>query len=152
MEINIRPATMADRDLLFAWVNDPETRANSFNPSPVKYEQHCAWFSKKLQQKEDFLLIAENGENKPVGQMRLDKTKDGGTVSISVCPESRGKGVGLQMLTALDASVQANRLPYRKILAEIKLENSRSLKMFERAGYSLVETLSDRYRMEKILI
>ena len=44
--IYLREATIEDRDLLYEWANDPETRRASFNTDRINYEEHCRWFER----------------------------------------------------------------------------------------------------------
>ena len=47
----------ADADVLWRWANDPETRQNSFNTSPILYEEHVAWLSPILATAAAYLAV-----------------------------------------------------------------------------------------------
>lgn len=44
--IYLREATTKDRDLLYEWVNDPETRRSAFSTATISYDDHCKWFNR----------------------------------------------------------------------------------------------------------
>lgn len=42
----LRAVEEADRELLFEWANDEETRRESFSQAPITWEEHAAWFAR----------------------------------------------------------------------------------------------------------
>jgi len=105
-EVRLRPATIADAELLFAWRNDPLTRAQSIHTEPVAWESHLAWLQSSLQNPDRQLYIAESATNGAVqsialGTVRADRTDGEYELSWTVAPEQRGKGWGRQMVAAL---------------------------------------------------
>jgi RimJ/RimL family protein N-acetyltransferase len=113
----LRPARMEDAAILFAWRNDPQTRANSLSEDKVWWPEHVAWLRCAL----DKVLIAEQ-DGKPVGTVRIETE-----LSWIVAPEHRGRGIGRQMLALVAGT------------ARIKRTNIASQKIAEAAGFSLVE-------------
>lgn len=109
-EVRLRPATIADAELLFIWRNDPLTRQQSIHTDPVTWESHLAWLAASLQNPDRQLFIAEQaekGEQKPVvlGTVRADKTDAGYELSWTVAPARRGNGWGRKMVAELIAAL-----------------------------------------------
>ncbi len=131
----LRPAVDSDRDLTFAWANDPLTRAMSFSTAPIAAEDHARWFAKALTGVVRRLFIAEY-EQEPFGILRidfLDPEHRAAEVGINLAPSARGRGLALPALAAL--SRVARELGVEKLVARIKPENTASIRSFEKAGY-----------------
>ena len=71
MERYLRRATTQDIKLLFKWANDSETRKNSFNTNPISWEEHQAWFARKIADDKSEIYIFMDFFV-PVGMVRLD--------------------------------------------------------------------------------
>src|SRR2546428_13830486 len=91
MNLVWREARMADADVLWRWANDPETRQNSFNTSPILYEEHVAWLSQRLGSDATPIWIFSDGDV-PVGQVRFDVAGAVAEIGITVAPERREIG------------------------------------------------------------
>ncbi len=105
-EVRLRPATIADAELLFVWRNDPLTRAQSIHTEPVAWERHLAWLAASLQNQARQLFIAEQvlpAEQAPVvlGTVRADRINSDYEMSWTVAPGQRGNGWGRKMVAAL---------------------------------------------------
>lgn len=105
-EVRLRPATIADAQLLFAWRNDPLTRTQSIRTQPVEWESHLAWLAASLQNPDRQLFIAEQAlpvEQATVvlGTVRADKMDEEYELSWTVAPEQRGNEWGRKMVAAL---------------------------------------------------
>lgn len=133
--VRVRRATMADARLLWRWANDPDTRAASLSPEPIPYPDHVRWLRDRLADRSRLLLIGGNGAG-PLGQVRFDSREADAEVSISVAPEHRGTVGGL----LLESAVRRFRrwLPQTDLLAQVKIDNGPSRRLFERAGFRLV--------------
>lgn len=153
----LRSVTESDKELLFAWTNDPVTRRQSFSQEPVKWEEHCAWFEKKIHDPgcHHYLLEAD-GES--VGVIRLERCEEAITgydanqpdmteknktvepktcyrISYSIAPGKRGLGYGKKLLQLAEYHA-ALEIPDCGILAgEVKKENIASACCFETLGY-----------------
>ena len=128
----LRPATLADAEMLLAWRNDPQTRSASHNEDEIPLTAHLVWLNQLLANPERRLLIAEL-DGAPVGSVRADR--DGGGVtelSWTVAPTARGKGLGREMVIAALADIDG---PVR---AEVKVGNVASMRIAEAAGLVLV--------------
>jgi UDP-2,4-diacetamido-2,4,6-trideoxy-beta-L-altropyranose hydrolase len=133
-EVILRPATSADRALLLDWRNDQDVVRFSLSGRPVAAAAHANWLAARLAEPALRLWIAEEA-GEPVGQVRVDLEDATGTVSISVAPAHRGRGVGSRMLRALVIEMEADGA-VRSLLALVHRENTASLRSFERVGFS----------------
>jgi len=129
-----------DRQLLWEWANDPEVRAASFSRAPIPWETHVAWFSEKFGQGKSLMLMAEDEEAVPFGQIRFDFRDDGeAELNISLAREKRGCGLGVKVIEAgvreLFASTDCPR-----VHAFVKPENAASARAFEQATFVRVGT------------
>lgn len=152
MQIHYRKAKLSDLDLYFEWTNDPATRSNSFNTKDVDYQEHTNWFLRKIEDKKALLLVFENEENIPVGQIRIEQKTDENIIGISIEKDFRGLGLAVPMLTtACDAFF--TKFQEKNIHAYIKKTNLASLNSFKKAGFEVIEELliSDEpsYLLEK---
>ncbi|WP_422924754.1 GNAT family N-acetyltransferase [Singulisphaera sp. PoT] len=130
-DIGFRNATLTDAELLFAWRNDPETREHSHNTGLLEFEKHVAWLEATLANPRRDLRIAE-WKGIPVGTVRIDLLDDGCELSWTVAPESRGKGIGKQMIKSAVEGLSG------AVFAEIKAGNIASSRMAEYAGMELI--------------
>ncbi|MGH3546316.1 MAG: GNAT family N-acetyltransferase [Mycobacteriales bacterium] len=149
-QIAVRRATEADSATMFAWRNDPATRAASRNTAAVSWERHQQWLASVLNDKARELLIVEHlGE--PVAVLRFDQAADvrqgrppEWEISMNLAPERRGHGLAAPAFRAGHAWLR-QQLPQRDgsgaIAAEIRVGNQAILAILQRCGY--VETSRD---------
>ncbi len=131
----VRPATMDDTAMVYAWRNDPETRKTAADARPFDYAAHEKWMRATLSNPRRHLLIACVGAQ-PVGTIRFDEG-DGqaATVSLYLAPDWPGLGLGGKML-ASGENYLASRIQGKcKLRATVIPGNDRSRRMFEGAGY-----------------
>lgn len=119
---------MDDAKVLFAWRNDPDTRANSMTADEVPWESHCAWLEASLANDNRDLLVAEV-EGVPVGTVRIDRGEET-ELSWTVAPDARGKGYAKQMVKAA--------CPKGRVIATIKAANVASQRVAAAAGFKVV--------------
>ena len=99
--VRLRPAQAGDAELLHRWANDAQTRASSFHPAPIPWPEHQRWLAAVLEDGSRWLLLGLDRDDRPVGQVRLDLDREGAlTISLSVAPEHRGRGIGTALIEA----------------------------------------------------
>lgn len=134
--LTLRTAEPGDARLLFDWVNDPVVRAQSFTQTAIPWQDHERWFARKLADARCLLLIAEDAQGNPVGQVRFDLTDDASAIiSVAIAPAYRGRGYGA---AAIARACETLRLLHgaRTVLAYIRRDNLASQGAFSRAGFS----------------
>jgi len=135
----LRRATSDDSCLLWEWANDPAVRSSSFSPSPIPWEIHEPWFAEKLRQEKCLILIAEDQEGAPLGQIRFDARTDGVCeVDVSVAPNRRGQGLG-EVLIRRGVQTALRETRCLGVHAFVKPENQPSLNAFANAGFKRID-------------
>ncbi|MGH6995012.1 MAG: GNAT family N-acetyltransferase [Stellaceae bacterium] len=133
-----RPVEDAARQVM-AWRNDVETLAMSFHCAPKVWDAFWPEFrSAYFRDPPPPLFALLDGKRiaflrfRPVAHPRgfAGTTVD---ISIIVAPEARGQGLGTAVLVAVGGELSALRID--SVLAEVREENSASLKAFGAAGY-----------------
>jgi len=139
--MGMREAQMEDVDLYFRWANDPVVRQNSFNPEPIKFENHLKWFMTKLSSEQSKLFVFEV-LGKPVGQFRIDHIDNAWLIDYSIDRHYRGLGAGKAMMTHFKASIFYSELLY-PLKALVKPSNIASQRVFEQLGFQKVDDLNE---------
>lgn len=135
--LRLRTANKADDKMLWEWVNDPQVRVSAFSSELISWEKHLAWFTHKLQDPNCFIFIAMDCDDLPVGQVRVDvQATNQAEIDIHLAPGRRGFGYGTCLL------IEAVHLIFRETAVElinayIKPDNIASIKMFEKANFSM---------------
>ncbi|MCB0965168.1 MAG: GNAT family N-acetyltransferase, partial [Acidimicrobiales bacterium] len=139
--VRLRPAISDDAGLLWAWANDPATRAAAFDPSPIPWDDHVAWLGDRIADPDAGVWVAEDLDGAPLGQVRVELEGDGdGRVSIVVAPERRGRGWAAPILSAAarDACDSLGARGLRRLRAEVLPGNDRSGAAFTSADFDRV--------------
>ena len=138
----LRAATETDGDLLFKWVNQPDSLENKLKTSgPVERSTHVAWLDDRLASPDCRIWIIEQ-DRVPVGQIRLEGGAQGMEVDIYLDSAARGRGIAATAIKA--AGVEASRLwPGVPLIARIKRENMPSRRLFAKVGYREVTSDGD---------
>ncbi len=130
----VRLANKKDAKLLWLWASDPSVRSNSFQPGPIKWNQHLKWFNEKLNSKNTEIWILEiNCE--PAGQIRYDcvnHTK--AEIDFSVDIDFRGRDLGTRLLE-LSSEPAFKILDVELLEGIVQEQNKASIKAFVKAGY-----------------
>jgi UDP-2,4-diacetamido-2,4,6-trideoxy-beta-L-altropyranose hydrolase len=132
--LTLREITDLDRELIWHWTNDEETRKASYSQASISWDEHIRWFDSVHRQKNHRFYIANNGSTKPVGQIRFAIDGKDAIVSFSVAPESRRRGYGKDILIRA-ANKLFNETNIEQITAYVKSENEASLMAFQKAGF-----------------
>jgi len=131
MKVVLKKAQKSDCKLLFDWANDEDVRNNAFNPKKIEYAEHLKWFNQKIEDKNVSIFIVYL-EDKPVGQIRIEKKNKIGVISYSVDNEHRGIGIGTKILKQIKVSFDKRIC---SIEGYVKIDNLASRRAFVKAGY-----------------
>jgi len=143
--VTFRKVTLADKEDLLRWRNDPFTRENSFNPQIISVQEHEQWFHQALHDNNRIILMALGGKKK-LGVVRFDTLEPNKyAVNINVAPEFRGQGWGSKILK------QSHQWVKGTLIARIKKTNVPSLKVFKKAGYVIKDEQPQAFIMEYII-
>jgi UDP-2,4-diacetamido-2,4,6-trideoxy-beta-L-altropyranose hydrolase len=132
--LGLRPTRDSDCEVFWAWANNPDTRAASFCPKAIPWEEHAQWFQAKRADPNAILYTATNRDGLPVGEVRYQIEGKRAVVSINLGAEFRGQGWGKKVLTlATEEFFQDSEVEF--IDAYVKPGNEASLRLFTSAGF-----------------
>ena len=144
LNFNFRPIESSDMLTILEWSNDPETRKQSFNSSPISLEEHKAWFNRKLDsvsKKQCYFYIMED-DSHPIGSIRLDPVSGENhtyIISYMISPSQRGRGFGTKIIKSLIELLDEGFVMNKPIIlmAYVKPENKASIRCFQKLGFEL---------------
>ena len=141
--MQLLPATPDDAERLFAWRNDPLTRAFSRNRQAVPWPDHLAWLERLFRDADrKLLMVVDSGT--PVGMVRFDRNGAAWELSWTIAPEQRGRGLGRAALGRAVAQATAILRQDAVLLrAEVFVENAASAAMAAAAGFRMVRREGD---------
>ena len=136
--LSLRSTTIKDLDLYFKWVNDPGNRNNALSPGIVTYDEHCAWFARKIASDDTYLWLLEYN-NTPLGQIRFEYENNYFIISYFIDSKYRGEGFGLSIVKlGIERLLQIRKdAAFRAIVKETNIV---SRKIFERLNFRLNST------------
>ena len=137
--LTMRKVTFEDKELLFAWANDYEARAQSFHTEVISADEHAQWFEKKLVDPHSLYLIAEDLSGLALGLVRfeMNESKTETVVSINVDKSFRGLGLSQTVLN-LGIMHWQKLMPNMSLIAEIRFANERSERLFKKLGFTSI--------------
>jgi RimJ/RimL family protein N-acetyltransferase len=128
-----RQANFNDAKLIFNWINDLSVRSQSLRIEPIQWEEHLKWFWGKLQEDESRIFIYYH-ENQAIGNLRFDLFEGKNRISYLVAESFRGKGFGKLII---EDAIERSKV---NLLAEVRIENFVSNRIFEDKGFQLIES------------
>jgi UDP-2,4-diacetamido-2,4,6-trideoxy-beta-L-altropyranose hydrolase len=130
--LRLRRVAAEDCRQAWEWANDPATRAVSFTSAPIPWEDHVRWFSAKIAHPGTAYFIGVDADDRPVGQVRIERAadEDAGIISVVVDAQQHGRGLGTRMITEA-CLAQASAI----VIAYVKPANNASIRAFTRAGF-----------------
>lgn len=133
----LRVASEEDCRLVYEWANDPDSRAYSFSTRPISWKEHVEWFENKIRDPDSVLFIAQNLKSEPVGIVRFDIEGQYATMSINLDRRFRGLGMAHIIINEAVKDLFANR-PVSGVNAFIRSHNTKSIRAFEKSGFSFL--------------
>lgn len=132
--IRMRTAGSGDVRVFWEWANEKMVRVNSFCREAIPWEEHVAWFFRKLESPDSLLFVALDMDDVPMGQIRFDLKADEAELHYSLDAKARGKGYGPEIVDRGIAALLEKRAIYR-IHALVKSDNDPSIRSLMRAGF-----------------
>lgn len=78
-----------------------------------------------------------------VGAFHHRTWRIGHVYTVNVHPSERGKGLGLRLMAECHGRLK--EMGMRAVILEVNVENAAAIRLYEKAGYRLVERLKDYY-------
>ena len=144
--IYFRSAEKDDMQNLYNWRNDPDTRRASFNTDEITLEKHIEWFNNSLTNKNRNIFIMMNEKGKSIGQIRFDREDNIEEIDITIAPDYRNQGYGVQALRE-GCKMYFNDFDVDYVIAKVKKDNIASLMAFEKAGFKRHEEHEDHIEL-----
>ena len=137
-DIDCRPATSEDIDLLYSWVNDPAVRRSAFCSNMISHEEHESWFTRVTMDENVDIFIINYG-NTPIGQLRLVYDENCAEIDYSVDSRYRGRGFGKKIIRMIDSLPVLNEHEIKYLIAKVKPDNVVSQRVFTSNYYDEVQ-------------
>jgi UDP-2,4-diacetamido-2,4,6-trideoxy-beta-L-altropyranose hydrolase len=140
--LSIRLAAHEDCKLLWEWANDSAARASAFSSETISWDEHVAWFRKKLGDRNCRIFVALDASGASAGQIRIDRT-GAGKADIDITIDGRFRGLGYaSRLIEMGSDKVFAEWGLGQLNAFVKPENIASAKAFERAGFKAAATVT----------
>jgi RimJ/RimL family protein N-acetyltransferase len=139
---NVRPA---DKEVLFGWINDPDTVRFNAPYAPVSWEDHCRWFE-GIGGRPDRVLFAVrmSPDDEIIGTVQfLDIHPVHRSAELRIRIGSggnRGKGYGTEALK-LAIAWGFNDLNLERIWLRVFANNGPAMRAYEKAGLVMEGTM-----------
>ncbi len=138
--MRIRRAASDDVKRVYQWSNDRTVRQNAFSTDPIVWDDHVAWYQRRLNDPDCFFYICEDQDHDPLGQVRFDVQSGQTFVTINIRQDLRGRGVGGAMIRKALCQFLTDAHPCG-VYALIKPANTASLNAFRRSGFRFDQDL-----------
>ncbi len=132
--LSLRSVEEKDMKKLFLWRNHPEIRKYFFNNEPVVWDEHEKWFHDKINDPGSKIYIAID-KDRCIGTIRFENRGDIVKCSVMVDPDCIGHGYGTKIIALGTKKYLAQTQTSKGIIAEVRVDNIRSLKAFQKAGF-----------------
>ena len=147
-KVSLRALEPSDLDLIYSWENNPDIWETSHTLAPfskfvltqyLKTQHLDIYTSKQLR------LVVMDKSSSAIGLIDLfdfEPTHKRAGVGILIDVNSRGKGCAYEALKLLE-NYCFNHLHFKQIYANIGIDNTISIKLFESLGYQKVGIKKD---------
>ena len=138
-KVRLRALERDDLSLTHKWANTPEILEYEGNPFPVSMAEENSWYESRLRDDHRTVLIIETlDDGRPIGNLYFDIDWRHRSVELSITIgdlDVQGKGYGTD---ALRTAVQHafDELGLNRVSASILAFNGRSIRAFEKAGFT----------------
>jgi UDP-2,4-diacetamido-2,4,6-trideoxy-beta-L-altropyranose hydrolase len=133
--LQLRRATSDDSRTIWEWVNDPATRRASFQSGPIAWEEHQAWFARRVESDDACAFyMASDASGRAVGTARFQREGREAEISLNLAPQARGRGFGTKLIRKASFQVLDSGF-CSEVLAWVQADNAPSLAAFRRAGF-----------------
>lgn len=128
-----------------SWLTDPEVKHLTMTPDFTLEEQQ-RWF-RRLPEMSDYLIWGISCEGEPIGALGLKHIQAGRAEYWGYIGEKNywNSGFGQQMMGF--AFKMARRLGLTELFLKVNRDNSRAIRVYERAGFTNVDSQGDVLKM-----
>ena len=138
MNIIIKPFTLKDEAFLLKLRNQKSIRFNSTNRAIIGKNDHKIWIRKFVKNKNNKIYIIYLSSKK-IGYIRLDNLDFFNFISIAIIENFQEKGYAYESLIEFEKYFKSNKL----IISKIRSNNMKSIALFKKTGYLLINKSSN---------
>ena len=138
MNIRIKPFTLKDEAFLLKLRNQKSIRFNSTNRAIIGKNDHKIWIRKFVKNKNNKIYIIYLSSKK-IGYIRLDNLDFFNFISIAIIENFQEKGYAYESLIEFEKYFKSNKL----IISKIRSNNMKSIALFKKTGYLLINKSSN---------
>lgn len=135
--VQLRLITEGDLSVTLAWRNRDDVRVWFKTSEVITMDQHREWFARYKSRDDDFLFVVE-AAGRPVAQAsvyRIDWKEEIAEVGrLIVAPDARDLGYGGLAWAEL-LRFCALTLKLKSVFLEVKDDNARAIRLYERSGF-----------------
>jgi len=140
--LSIRKVRSEDMEDVFYLSNQDYVRKHSINKGKIKWEDHVGWFNNTIHDCDSVFYVVTDNADRFLGQIRYKIENGIATVSISLSHLITGKGLSNFLLLKSINQFFNEKKGVVEIVAYVSENNIASVKLFEKAGFTLCENQS----------
>jgi spore coat polysaccharide biosynthesis predicted glycosyltransferase SpsG len=140
-----------DKMKIYDLSNKDYVRGMSLSKDLITLEEHEKWFSKIVNNSSIDIILIKNISNELLGQVKITKTNNEANIGISLDEKIKGKRLATNILKeSIKIFINKNK-NIDKIIAEIRKENIRSIKIFKNNNFYLKEEKCNILKYEYLI-
>ncbi len=149
--LHLREVREADREVLCSIRQDAlmlDALMSYPDPEPIDRDAAEAWIKARQTDASRIVRIIADDQDRAIGYVQITGQHGKGRFAwfaIALARETQGKGLGADAMKLLMAFA-CDELQLRKLLCEVRADNSRAIRLYTRLGFSTVGTLARHYR------
>lgn len=132
-DITLRPVTLADREMIFRWRNDPFIVAHGSWHRAIEREEHEKWFAETVRDEHRRMFVIQH-ESEPIGQIRFDRKQSECVISVYLMPPHTGRGWGTRAIR-IGCEMIFQVWDVDRLIACVRLDNPVGRAAFLKAGF-----------------
>lgn len=140
----LRGIDESDTEVIVKWRSDPEVYRYFKSPHKITKEEHLSWLRTRYVNNADRFdwMCIENDSGDRIGVFGLAREEGSAEVNYILAPEAQHKGYATEAIKGLMDYAQA-KWSVEKITAEVHRDNTASIALIKRLGFSISSTNED---------
>gem|GEM_PF-1632356 len=143
-EISLNDVKLTDMEICFNWANDPVVRKFSLNSNPISWQEHVAWFTGQLKNKNNYFFIFYRYAT-PISIVRFNyKGNNEFEMSYLMDAKFRGKGYAQPILKLAMEKFTALYQPNARLWGTIVPSNLASIKVTQNLSFQFLPSANSQ--------
>ena len=145
---HVKPTDMME---VFDLSNQEYVRKYSINPNEIDWNHHIEWFNQTIQDENTLFYVVTDQNESFLGQVRFQIKSKNATISVSLSEKIKGRGLSKRILMKSIIKMFEEKPVLDTVLAFVHVDNNVSKKIFERLGFSRLDTVNSliKYGLHK---